>query len=186
MSFRHLSLLAAAALAGGLLSACNEQALPQAPGVGASMAPVIAVVDVDAVAHALGRDVSMREQLTSASEELSSEVRGLAQELKDNFEAERQRIGDNPTQEQREQLARLGLEAQARVQQSQTAAQRKAQELQVQLARQIQDEVRPVAGEVARERGAALVLSATFVLWAEATTDITAAVIERMKARAAQ
>ena len=85
MSFRHLSLLAAAALAGGLLSACNEQALPQAPGVGASMAPVIAVVDVDAVAHALGRDVSMREQLTSASEELSSEVRGLAQELKHEF-----------------------------------------------------------------------------------------------------
>ena len=186
MSIRHLSLLAVVSLGAALLSACNEQALPQAPGAGAGMAPTVALVDVDAVARALGRDVAMREQLQSAGAELNTEVRDLAQELKDSFEAERQLLGENPSQEQREQLARMGLEAQTRVQRSQAAAQRKAQELQVQLARQIQDEVRPVAAAVARERGAQVVLSTTFVLWAEAATDITAAVIERMETPAAQ
>ena len=186
MSIRHLALLAVVALVGGGLSACNEQALPQAPGASSTASAPVVIVDVDAVARALGRDVAMREQLQSTGEELAGQLRALAQDLKGQFEAERARIGDNPTQQQRENLARIGIEAQARVQQEQAAAQRKAQELQVQLARQIQDEVRPVAGAIARERGAVVAISTTFVLWAESSTDITGAVIERMKAQPTQ
>ena len=200
MSIRHLALLAVVALVGGGLSACNEQALPQAPGASSTASAPVVIVDVDAVARALGRDVerqalaldffgrdvAMREQLQSTGEELAGQLRALAQDLKGQFEAERARIGDNPTQQQRENLARIGIEAQARVQQEQAAAQRKAQELQVQLARQIQDEVRPVAGAIARERGAVVAISSTFVLWAESSTDITGAVIERMKAQPTQ
>ena len=133
------------------------------------------------VARALGRDVAIREQLETAGKELNQQLRDMAQELKDQFDAERARLGADATQEEREQLARMGAEAQARVQQGQLAAQRKAQELQAQIARQFQDEVRPVAAQVAHERGAVVAIPTSFLLWADGGADITSAVIERMK-----
>lgn len=181
MSVTRLFLSGIVLAGAGALFGCNEQSLPQAPNRGAAPGPAVAVVDVEAVARALGRDVVIREQLETAGKELNQQLRDMAQELKDQFDAERARLGADATQEEREQLARMGAEAQARVQQGQLAAQRKAQELQAQIARQFQDEVRPVAAQVAHERGAVVAIPTSFLLWADGGADITSAVIERMK-----
>ena len=56
----------------------------------------------------------------------------------------------------------------------------------MQLARELQEELRPVVAEVARERGVAAVIPVNFLLWAEPATDITQPVIDRLGSQAAE
>ena len=163
-----------------LLAGCDEQPLPQFSRGGADLLPV-AFIDLDRVARELGRDEQMRDRVESAREEMSVELRQLAEDLRADFETERAKLGEELDAEERRQLTRLGAEAQQRVQQGQLAVQRRTQELQVQLARELKEEIRPVVAAVARERGVAAVIPVNFLLWAEAGTDITQAVIDRLR-----
>ena len=171
------------ALAMTLLSGCNQQqGMPQAPVVAAPPPPAVAVIDVDSVARALGRDTVMRQQIEQAAQNLTREMEGLAAELREQLQQEQGKLGEAPSTEQREQFARLGLEAQTRLQQGQQQAQRQVQELQVTLARSFQDEVRPVAAAIARKHGIGTVIPTSFVLWHDGTRDITAEVTSEMQA----
>lgn len=168
------------AAAGLLLAACNPLSSMQHSA--AKKAPEIAVVDMDAVAKALGRDVDMRNKMESENKKLLQQVRDLAQKLKGQLDAEKKKLGDNPSQQDRAKLARMGLEAQVRVQQGANSARQQAAELRAKLMREFQQDVRPVAAAIGKKRGVKAVVTTGFVLWYEPEVDITSEVIAAMKA----
>jgi len=178
---RYLPLAAALLLAG-----CDKIPFPvsQAPPA-AAPAPTMAVLDLDAVAKALGRDEVFREQVEAAGQQLRQQLGELSSNLQTQLREEQEKLGAEPSDEQRQQLQRMLAEAQRQVQQGQVLARQKAAEFQTQLARQFRAEVQPVATEVARSRGASGVLLANTLLWFEPAADITGAVIDALRARGA-
>ena len=169
-----------------MLSACDKIPFPSVPAPApAAPAPTMAVLDLGAVAKALGRDEVFRQQVEAAGQQLRQQLGELSSNLQTRLREEQAKLGDDPSEEQRQQLQRMLAEAQRQVQQGQLVARQKATEYQAQLAQQFRAEVQPVAAELARERGASGVLLANSLLWFEPAVDITGEVIDALRARGA-
>ncbi len=168
------------------LTACDKLSSTLAPsGAEPKAAPTVAVLDLAAVAKALGRDEAYKEQVQAAGRQLQQQLSEFTSGLQDRLRQEQEKLGDAPTDEERQQLQRMVVDAQRQVQQGQALARQKALEFQTQLATQFRTEVQPVAAEVARAMGATTVLLSNSVVWFEPTVDITGGVIDAMRARGA-
>ena len=144
-----------------------------------------AVLDLDAVAKALGRDEVTKQQLQEAGQQLQQQLTEFSSGLQAKLNEEKTKLGSEPSADERQRLQEQLLAAQRQVQQSQVLARQKAMQFQNQLALQFRNEVRPVAAEIARKQGASTILLANTVLWFEAPVDITGAVIDAMRAKGA-
>jgi Skp family chaperone for outer membrane proteins len=170
----------------GVLSACDQLPNPIAQRkAGATPASTVAILDLGAVAKALGRDDVFKGQVEAAGKELQQQVTQFTSGLQDKLREEQAKLGDAPTDAERQQLQKLVVDAQRQVQQTQLLARQKAVEFQNQLATQFRIEVQPVAAEVARSKGVSSVLLSNSVMWFEPAVDITGAVIDAMRARGA-
>jgi len=183
------ALLALAVLAA--LAGCDKLPHPLAPSSSSPAAaapspPDVAVLDLGAVAKALGRDEVFKQQVEAAGRELQQQLSEFSTEVRDRLREEQAKLGDEPSEEQRQQLAQLAANAQRQVQQSQALARQRALEFQTGLAAQFRAEVQPVAAEVARANGARTVLLSNTILWFEPAIDITGKVIDEMRARGAR
>ena len=142
----------------------------------------IAIVDVNAVARALGRDDVIEQRIVSANQQLTSQLLEVAQSLQQQLEALQQTAGDDD--EARQQLAQATVKANQQLKQTQRAAQKQLEQYRAGVVSEFLNEVRPHAAEIARERGARLVLTAAAnLLWFDATVDITDEVIAALRAR---
>ena len=167
-----------------VLAACDQ--VPDPTGAtAAEQAPTVAVLDVDAVAKALGRDDVFRQQIQAAGRQLQQQLSELSSGLEDKVREEQARLGADPSQEERQQLAKMAVDAQRRVQQGQALARQKAREYQNKLAAEFRAEIQPVVSDVALSRGASAVFVSNTLLWFEPTVDITGAVIDALRARGA-
>lgn len=141
----------------------------------------VAVIDLDAVARALGRDDVIAQQINEATQQLSAQLTEVARTLQQELEEERGRyevVGDEAEQELQEKAAAANL----RLQQTQQLAQQRAQEFRQAVINNFRAEVQPYASEAARARGAKAVITvATPMIWYDSSVDITADVIERMR-----
>ena len=178
MTSRRSRPLALAALCLAL-AACD---FPRLPGTAIGKPPRSATIDLDAVAKALGRDKALREQLESANEQLTGQISELATGLRNRVEAERAKLGAEPSGEQQVELRNLLAQAQLQLRRGQDEARRRAQQVQAQLVAQFRAEVTPFAERIARERGINVVLIKTTVLWSAPESDLTQAVIDAMRA----
>jgi Skp family chaperone for outer membrane proteins len=179
---RHRLRAGIALLACLALGACE---LPR-PRQAASKVPRdTAVIDLEAVAHALGRDVTLREELRAASETLSTRLSELAADLRDRLEEEKGKLGERPSEQAQEEFLRVANEARAELQRGQTLARQRAQQVQSDLANRFRAEVLPVAQRIAAERGARVILVTSSVLWFDPSTDMTEAVVAAMGGAAA-
>ena len=131
----------------------------------AARAPSVAVIDLTAIAKALGRDERLREQLDNASRQLTQQLSDYSDTLRNQLRDERIKLGQTPSAEQREQLVQLTTQAQHKVQQTQALAQQKARAFQLKLVTEFRDEVRPVAMSVAKQRGLRGIMLAPGMLW---------------------
>ena len=172
--------------ASGLLAACDKLPNPmsQRPAAPPPVATV-AILDLGAVAKALGRDEVFREQVEAAGKELQQQLTQFSSGLQDKLREEQAKLGDAPSEEERQQLQRQVIDAQRQIQHSQLLARQKAAEFQTQLATQFRSEVQPIAAQVARSKGASSVLLSNSVMWFEPAVDITGAVIDALRARGA-
>jgi Skp family chaperone for outer membrane proteins len=141
----------------------------------------VAVIDLDAVGRALGRDEVIAQQINQANQQLTSQLGQVAQDLQQQLEEEREKyevVGD----EARAELDQKTAVANQRLQQTQRLAQQRAQEFRTAVINEFRNEVQPYASEIARERGAvAVVTVATPMLWFDAEVDITDEVIAAMR-----
>jgi len=152
----------------------------QMPGMG----PGTLVVDLTAVAKAIGQDQSMQDRAEAAREDLNTQLTESARELEQQIEQERIKFGESPTEEQQLQLQQMTQQAQQRYGQLQAEAQQNVQQHEINLVQEFREQVRPFAEKIARSRGAEVVLLADqSVFWLDPAVDITGEVIDALRAQ---
>ena len=170
------------------LSACDKlpgSSSPTDKPARAAGTHAVAVLDLAAVAKALGRDEVLKQQVQAAGQQLRQQLSEFSTGLQTKLREEQAKLGSTPTDDERKQLQQQLLQAQRQVQQSQVLARQKATQFQNQLAMQFRDEIRPVAAQIARDLGASTVAPANTLLWFDSSVDITGAVIDAMRAKGA-
>lgn len=176
------TVVAASALTGLLaVAGCNEQAPPAKRG------PDTVVVDVIAVAKALGRDTIIQEQMTAADQKLTQQLQEIEQNLESQLKAKRDEFGEQPTPEQQKQLQQLRQVAQQRYTQARVAAQQAKNQYSVALGDQFRNELKPVAERIAKQMGASVaVMNTNTLLWSTPEADITGKVIDELRLKQTQ
>lgn len=161
-----------------LVSGCELPVLPK----NMTSANDTVVIDLDAIAAALGRDAALREQLSNANQQLGTQVSELAQGLKGKLEAEKEKLGETPSDEAQADFRRLAAQAQLQLRRGQATARQRAQQFQLQLVSKFRAEVVPFAQAIASNQGARVVVMKSTALWFDPSADITQAVIDAMRA----
>ena len=142
----------------------------------------VAVIDLAATAKATGADRVMEEELAAARADLAGQVTRIADNLGRQLEEEQKRLGGSAAAEKQRDFQSLAAELRQQLLQSQSIAQQKANEFQLKLAARYRNAVEPVAAEIAKDRGADLLLVAdASVLWVDADIDITDEVIAALR-----
>jgi Skp family chaperone for outer membrane proteins len=154
------------------------------PAAQAPSAPngTVAILDLDAVAKRLGRDVAIADQLKAESETLASQLTKTKTELQSQLDSSAQALGDKPSDADKQKLVELGQSLNARLQSKQQEARQELSQKQVSLIQQFREEVKPVAQKIAAGKGMNTVLlrSDIVVLSADPSVDITDAVVAEM------
>jgi Skp family chaperone for outer membrane proteins len=142
----------------------------------------IAILDLDAVAKRLGRDVAIADQLKAENDTLVTQLGKTKDELQSQLDSSAQAIGDKPTDADKQKLVELGQSLNARLQAKQQEARQELSQKQLTLIRQFREEVKPVAQKIAAGKGMNTVLlrSDIVVLSADPSVDITDAVVAEM------
>jgi Skp family chaperone for outer membrane proteins len=157
------------------LSACGPET-PQGSGR-------TAVINMDQIAAALGRDQMIQSRIQAAEQEAEQRLNRLREELQQQLETKRRELGENPTDAQQEAIGRMGMEAEQRFRQEVAQVQEAAARLRAGLVSQFREEVRPSAERIGKSRGFAIVLiHHDAVLSYQPDSDITLDVIEELKA----
>lgn len=147
--------------------------------------PDALVVDIVAVAKALGRDEVMQKQLESTRDQLNQQLASITQDLSSQVKEKKAALGDKPSGDDEKALEEFTLKASQTLKQTQLLARQKALAYRNSLIEKFHDEVRTQAAAIARQRGASTVLMANeSTLWFDPEADITDEVIARMRAEA--
>lgn len=171
--YRNLSLAALAALA---LTACQP----------ADTGSTVAVLDLGALAQATGEDELIREKAEAGRVELNTQLQQLATDLDQQINAEREKLGESPSEEEAARIQQLTTQARQQIGQAQQQAQQQANQMELNLVDEFREAVLPLAQDIAKEKGVRLILSSdAYVFWADSSVDITAEVITAWQAQSA-
>lgn len=140
----------------------------------------VAIVDLEAVAKRLGRDVAIAQELKTAGNELGTELVGVQKDLQGQFEKKKQEIGSSPNQTQQQSLEELERTLNTQFQQKQQEAQQEIAAKRNALVVRFREEVKPVAMKIAQGRGCSTVLvkNDNVILDSSSAYEITDEVIE--------
>lgn len=176
MRIISLSFCAALAL---IVTGCERPAASTAP---AAPNGTVALLDLDAVAKRLGRDVVISEQLKATNDALAEGVTKAKGDLQSQLDKSQQEVGEKPTDEQKQQLLQLGQTLNSQLQTKVQEAREEFNSKQVDLVRQFREEVKPVAQKIAAKKGmnTVLIRSDIVVLTADTAVDITDDVVAEM------
>lgn len=173
-----MGLMAVAAVA---VSGCG-----QAPNPPSSSGSKTAVVDLNAVAKALGRDEAIQRQLQSATQQLNQKLTQAAQQMQQQLNEQQKKLGESEQEASEEDLQKLKerfVRARRNVQVNKAKAQLVQRQAKAQLVQQFRQEVKPIAQGIAEQQGANMVVVANAdVLWFDRGSDITDEVIAEMRA----
>jgi Skp family chaperone for outer membrane proteins len=145
--------------------------------------PVV-VIDLEAIASAIGQDVVIQEQMIAAREELNSQLTEMAADLEAMLEAEQAKLDAAPGPAQQEEFEQIQLEAEQKFAQAQAEAQQGAQRYQAGLVNEFHQQVKPVAAQVSAKYGARITLLANpSAFWFDDSADITEEIIAILQAQ---
>jgi Skp family chaperone for outer membrane proteins len=142
----------------------------------------IAIIDLDAAAKRLGRDVTITEELKAKNDALSETFTKDREKLQSELDKTQQELGATPTDEQKQQFVQYSQGLNQQLQAKLQAAREELNSKQTDLVRQFREEVKPIAQKVAAKKGmnTVLVRSDIVVLSADASVDITDDVVAEM------
>lgn len=154
------------------------------------------VVDVMAVARALGRDEVMQQQLDQARQLLNSQLQQISTDLNAQLKEKQAEITggngkDNSSkhnnskdnEEVKMKLDALARQASVQLSNTQKIATQKAAEFRDRLVKEFRDEVMRVSQGIAQQRKAEFVYASSSLLWHASSVDITDEVIGQMRAQ---
>ena len=149
------------------------------------------VVDLTAVARALGKDDEMSSMLDQARKQLNDQLLQIGVDLEQQVQDKKTALAEanegKTSTEQDQELADFTRKANLQLQQTREVARQKAVSFRDKLVIDFRKEVMDVAAEIARERGAVRVtVAGAHLLWHESTIDITDEVIGAMRAAASE
>ena len=145
--------------------------------------PSTLIVDLNAVAKALGRDASMQKEIQDAETKLKGQLEQIAKNIQDQVAVEKEKLGTKKSEENNAKLQQLALQAQQTFRKEQMAAEQQAALFRQQIVTAFREEVKLVAEPIARWRKAEMVkLVSDDLLWFGKDNDITGVVVSRMRA----
>lgn len=151
MTFRVMSKIVVVVLAVasmGLLSGCEW---------GKSHGGV-AVIDLDAVAQAMGRDKTINEKVQAYAKEREAKLLELKSDLEQRVTEEAKKLDKDASDADKQSLNALVLEARGQLTRELGDARQSAQQMRQQLVRDFAIEMQPLARRAADKRGLTVVL----------------------------
>ena len=143
----------------------------------------IVIVDLNAVAQALGRDELMQQEVQMAETKLKEQLTKIAGTIQEKVSEEKKKLGSKRNKENDAKLQQLAVQAQQTFRKEQMAAEQQAGLFRQQLVAKFREEVKSVAEPIARERRAGMIkLVSDDLLWFDPSNDITGDVISQMRA----
>jgi Skp family chaperone for outer membrane proteins len=133
----------------------------------------VAVVNMESVARALGRDATIEQQIDTRTQELQGQLQQVAKQIGEKLEAEVVKTPD--------QRAQLQQQAQVAFQQQQQQAQQVLAQYRVKLATDFRNEVKTAAQKIAEERQFSVVVVDQVAVYYKDTQDITDDVTKAMR-----
>jgi len=141
------------------------------------------VVDLTAVARALGRDEVMQQKLQKAQQQLNAQLEQIGSGLQTQLQDQESKLAGEAKKTRQETLEKLSQQANLQLRQSRLVAERKADQYRLKLIDGFRDEVRWVAKSLAEKRGAQSVfVNDGNLLWYAPAIDITDEVIAALRA----
>lgn len=167
------------------LVGCNPSApAPETPTESTAATPAaggVAILDINKLASALGRDKTMETELQGFATSQAEQVRVQIENINAQIRAKAENFGGDPekyTEEQRRELQNMLVSRNRLVEQQRLALNQNAQRERNQLFERFRNEIEPIAKQVAADRGLSIILlNSPAVLFAEEAVDITDEVI---------
>lgn len=165
--FSTLALLLASAIT---LSACyKEPAKPQA-----------VVINMLEATEAVNMVDRLKAFSDAESKKINTEMKELGETYMKELEDTEASFGEEPSQEQQDQLKRMRTRLQKQYNRARMTANAQMNIEKKALRKSILDEITPTAKQVAAEYGATIIIKGESVFWSEAILDITSEVISRL------
>lgn len=142
----------------------------------------VAILDVEAVAKRLGRDVAIVAELKEASAPLSDQLAATQKDYQAQIEKLKSSLGSKPTEADLKKLAELERTLNQQFQQKQQQAQQELNAKRVNLVNRFREEIKPVALKIASAKGRSTVLikSDAVILSSEPEVEITDEVVAEL------
>ncbi|MCC7406938.1 MAG: OmpH family outer membrane protein [Phycisphaeraceae bacterium] len=146
----------------------------------------VAVVDLDALAKAIGRDVALQQEAQAQAEALNKEMREQAEHLSQTYTPQLQQMaqsfGPNPTPEQRQKLAAVQQQAAAEVEKLKMEVLERRNKIRSDIIAKFRAEILPAAQQVAAAQGLKVVLvKGDQILLFDTAVDITSAIAQQVR-----
>jgi Skp family chaperone for outer membrane proteins len=162
-----------------LLAACERQAPQAPPPIG-----LVAVIDLDRVARAVGRDETIDARVQGYADQQSTELNRLRDRLRAELQQAQTTLADTESSDAGGQagLAELTARLDRQLQQEIARARQATDQLRVELVMDFKQEVQPVARRVMQARGlSVLLIQQNAMLYVDPAADITDAVIDELQ-----
>lgn len=160
-----------------LLQGCGRLTAPPAPDS--------LVIDLAAVARATGRDDAISSSLSQARDTLNQQLQTLTDSMNVELDKVRKTADEKTAKAAQSEYTRLSASAAQQLRESRLSAQQKLNSVQDKLIAAFRKEIKGIAVQIARQRGASrVVLASTDLLWLDPKIDITDEIIARLRARA--
>ena len=146
-----------------------------------SSAGGVAVVDLDEVAKAAGRDQVIAEKVQAFAKEQEAKLQALKNELEQKVNSASAKLGEDASDQDKQSLNTLVIDARTQLTHELGQARQSAQQLRSQLVRDFAIEIQPLAAKVAASRGLQVVMvKQPGLLVVAPEADITAAVVKAL------
>lgn len=142
----------------------------------------VAVIDLDKIAAATGRDKLINERVQRYTKEQEKALTKLRDDSRAQIDKQQKQLPANASDEAKQKLAALTQNLEQGLRQEIAKAQQGAGQLRTQLAVDFRNEVEPVARRIAAQRGMDIVMiKQDALLYVDPQADITDAVIDDMQ-----
>lgn len=173
MTFQIFSKASALALAALLMTGCDL-----VTGKGG-----VAVIDLDAVAQAVGRDKAITDQVQTYAKDQEAKLVELKAQLEQQVTTAAEKVKKEASDEDKQAVTALVLEARNQLSRELNQARQSAQQLRQQLVRDFAVEMQPLARRAADKRGLTVVMvKQPGMLVVSPEADITNDVIDMLQA----
>ncbi len=165
--------------------AYERLAQPADGGVQGELLPVqwnVAVIDVNLISKEVGLLAAVQASLKNKQQEVTDRLGIMELGYKGKLEEAKKRYGETLTAEQQKEIEEVTRGFNTSLLRAGDAGRKEIAAFENQLKLHIVEEIRPIAYQIARERGFSIVLTTQQIFAAGPDVNLTATVIERYKA----